>query len=373
MSNIRVLVVDDSYFMRQTISKILESEDIEVVGQAKNGKEAVEKVQLLRPDVVTMDIEMPVMTGIEALKLIMKTCPVPILMVSTLTSEGAESTIEALSLGAVDFIPKKTGFQEMDSMSDILIDKVKSVGANSSLSNHFIRKRLLSRMASKTKETMTTVVVSKNKTEKTSSKYSVLKRSLPDSYEISVIAIGISTGGPPVLLELLSHIPADLPVPILIVQHMPAFFTKSLASRLNKNSQLEVKEAEDNERLVPGHVYIGKGGLQMMVNPRKRIIITDSQKKELYKPSINVLINSLARVYSRNVLGLIMTGMGNDGFEGLKKISRLGAYIIAQNPDTCVVSGMTSKVIEGKIANEVASVEGIAKIICKIFKLKYIK
>lgn len=370
MSDVRVLVVDDSYFMRQAIAKILESAGMEVVGQAKNGKEAVELVPKLKPSVVTMDIEMPVMTGIEALKEIMAKHPVPVLMVSTLTSEGANSTIEALSNGAVDFIPKKAGFKEMDSMKDILIDKVRSVGGNTSLSNHFIRKRLLSRMTGKAKERKPEPTVPS--TEEPEKNYYIARRRDPKPYEIDVIAIGISTGGPPALQDLLSHIPKELPVPMLIVQHMPAYFTKSLADRLNKNSQLEVKEADDGDMLTPGHVYLGKGGMQMSVNNRKRILITEEPKGEIYKPSVNVIMNSLAAVYGGNVLGIIMTGMGHDGFEGLKKIEKAGGYIVAQDPDTCVVAGMTNTVIDGKIANDVRTVQGISRKICNIFGLNYI-
>lgn len=372
MSDIRVLVVDDSFFMRQAITKILESADMEVVGQARTGKEAVELVPKLKPDVVTMDIEMPVMTGLEALKQIMKTHPVPVLMVSTLTSEGAESTIEALSNGAVDFIPKKAGFKEMDSMKELLIDKVRSVGGNTSLSNHFIRKRLLSRMTTKTKEKQIEPAVPTKTTEDIEKKYFIAKKEIPKPYEVDVIGIGISTGGPPALQELLKHIPAELPVPMLIVQHMPAYFTQTLAVRLNNNSRLSVKEAEDGDKLKPGHVYIGKGGMQMSVNTRKRILITDEPKGEIYKPSANVLINSLASVFGSNVMGVIMTGMGQDGYEGMKKIEKAGGYIIAQDPETCVVAGMANTVIAGKLANEIRSVDGIAKSICNIFDINYI-
>jgi two-component system chemotaxis response regulator CheB len=372
MSDIRVLVVDDSFFMRQAISKILQSAGIEVVGEARTGKEAVELVPKLKPTVVTMDIEMPVMTGIEALKEIMKTHPVPVLMVSTLTSEGADSTIEALSNGAVDFIPKKAGFKEMDSMKEILIDKVKSVGSNSSLSNHFIRKRLLNKMTGKPKEIQKQPESLDIRPTEKEGKYFIANKTRPSQYEVSVIGVGISTGGPPALQEFLRHIPGNLPVPMLIVQHMPAYFTKSLADRLDKASQLNVKEAADGDKLSPGTVYIGKGGMQMSVNSHKRILITEEPKGELFKPSVNVLINSLVSTYGKSVLGIMMTGMGNDGYEGFRKIDAQGGYIIAQDPDTCIVSGMASSVIDGKIANEVTTIGGIARSICKIFGLSYI-
>jgi len=372
MSDIRVLVVDDSYFMRQAISKILQSAGIEVVGEAKNGKEAVDLVSKLKPSIVTMDIEMPVMNGIDALKMIMKTHPVPVLMVSTLTSEGADSTIEALSNGAVDFITKKAGFKEMDSMKELLIEKVKSVGSNTSLSNHFIRKRLLNRMASKSKDSYKKAATHKIKPSAKESKFYINPKNRPNHYDISVIGIGVSTGGPPALHELLSHIPSNLPVPILIVQHMPAFFTKSLAERLDRASQLHVIEATDGDKLISGTVYIGKGGMQMSVNNHKRITITEEPKGELFKPSVNVMINSLVSAYGRNVLGVMMTGMGNDGYEGFREIDKQGGYIIVQDPSTCIVSGMASSVIDSKIANEVRNIEGIASSICNIFKISYI-
>jgi two-component system, chemotaxis family, protein-glutamate methylesterase/glutaminase len=372
MSDIRVLVVDDSFFMRQAISKILQSAGMEVVGEARNGKEAIEQVAKLKPSVVTMDIEMPVMTGIEALKEIMKTNPVPVLMVSTLTSEGADSTIEALSHGAVDFIPKKAGFKEMDSMKEILIDKVRSVGGNTSLSNHFIRKRLLSKMTTKQGDIPTRIITKDQTTSDKENKYYIAKKTKPSQYDLSVIGIGISTGGPPALNELLKHIPDNLPVPILIVQHMPAYFTKSLADRLNKVSPLNIKEAEDKDKLRPGTVYIGKGGMQMSINSQKRILITEEPKGELFKPSVNVMMSSLVNAYGKSVLAVMMTGMGNDGFEGFKKVDKAGGYIIAQDPDTCIVSGMASAVIGAKIANEVTNIEGIAKTICNIFGVSYI-
>jgi two-component system chemotaxis response regulator CheB len=360
---IKLLIVDDSIFMRQALSKIFTQPDIEVVGLARNGKEAVQMAAELSPDVITMDIEMPVMNGLEALREIMKTNPVPVLMVSTLTTEGADATLEALSLGAVDFITKKSNFTEIGSMKDELLAKVRDIANNSDIKNRLIRKRLLQKIRESHKPLVPkdTSVISER------SQYEVLARKRPAGKEIDVVGIGISTGGPAALQEVFSNLPEGLPFPILIVQHMPPLFTKSLANRLNSLSPVTVKEAEDKETLQKGYAYVAPGGMQMTVDRFGRIVVS-TEPNTLFKPSADVMFKSLAEVFGSATVGIIMTGMGNDGTEGLRLVSEKGGYVIAQSTESCVVAGMPSSVINAKIANEVVPLKDIPQVISEMAK-----
>lgn len=360
MDKIKVLVVDDSYFMRQAISKILSSADIEVAGEAKNGREAVELVKKLNPNVVTMDIEMPVMTGLEALEKIMAEYPVPVLMVSTLTSEGADATIDAMSLGAVDFITKRAAFREMDSIKDELIAKVKAVGGSTQLQRQMIRCRLLGKISAKEKTGKHKPFKIAAPQEEKKSTVSLSGRKRPSPKDIQVVAVGISTGGPPALQKMLSKLPPDLPVPVLIVQHMPAYFTNSLAKRLDANCSISVKEAQTQDDLLPGKVFIAPGGRQMIINKMKKLIITDQPENELYKPSVNVMLDSVLNIYGKNALCVIMTGMGSDGTESLKKLFNAGAYVLAQDADTCVVGGMPNSAVKAQVVDEVHPLSDMA-------------
>ncbi|MEJ5286344.1 MAG: Chemotaxis response regulator protein-glutamate methylesterase CheB [Candidatus Kapaibacterium sp.] len=358
---IKLLIVDDSIFMRQALSKIFSQPDIEIVGLARNGKEAVQMAAELSPDVITMDIEMPVMNGLDALREIMKTNPTPVLMVSTLTSEGADATLEALSLGAVDFITKKSNFTEMGSLKDELLAKVRNIAHNSEVKNRLIRRRLLQKL----QESQTRQGLSREATTDVSTKSEVQFKARPNPQDIDVVGIGISTGGPAALQEVFSQLPGDLPFPILIVQHMPPLFTKSLANRLNSLSKVNVKEAENMDILQNGWAYIAPGGLQMTVNKQGRIVISP-EPNTLFKPSADVMFSSLAEVFGSHTVGIIMTGMGNDGTEGLRLISGKGGYVIAQAPDTCVVAGMPGSVISAKIANEIVPLKDIPQVISEL-------
>ncbi len=265
MKKIRVLIVDDSLFMRRTLARIITCDKIEVIDTAVNGKEGVEKALALKPDVITMDIEMPVMTGLEALKIIMDKNPVPILMVSTLTSEGAEATVEALSNGAMDFITKRSAFTEMHNLKDELIDKIVELGSSPSIKAQLMKRKLKSRYSSKYGKD-SSVVPSRTRM----STQQISGRAKPKASNIGIVAIGVSTGGPVALHEVIPHLPEGFPVPIVIAQHMPPYFTKTLADRLNSKSKLCVKEAEDNERLQAGCVYIAPGGKLMSISKWKK-------------------------------------------------------------------------------------------------------
>ena len=380
MQKLRVLVVDDSVFMRKTISKIIANDSIEVVDTAVNGKDAIQKIKEHSPDVVTLDIEMPIMNGLEALKVIMEDYPVPVIMVSTLTGEGADATLEAFSLGAVDFVTKKQAFTEMYTLQDELVSKIINVGNNKSLRNQLkhrgkvmsMRKQLVSdkpkdvnafNIAEKLAERARQKAIKPNYT-------GIRKR--PLSNEIDVVVIGISTGGPIALNELFSHIPQNIPVPILIAQHMPPYFTKSLADRLNGISPLTIKEAEDGEKLRNGYVYIAPGGKQMTVNKRKNIVISEEPKDELYKPSVNVLVNSITDVFGKRAVGIIMTGMGSDGRDSLRRLHNAGGYVVSQDIESCVVAGMTRSVIDAGIADEIHPLTDLAAVIAGLFGLNAI-
>lgn len=375
MEPIRVLVVDDSIFMRRTISKLISSEQILVVDTACNGREAIEKIIEHNPDIVTLDIEMPIMNGLEALKEIMENHPLPVLMLSTLTSDGADATVEALSNGAIDFITKKAAFTEMNSIKDELIDKILSIGKNSSIKNQLRRKsQLLNMKKNINKSDESDSSLSKKLIEKARQKgsQSSFKTSDNRPKDISIITIGISTGGPVALNELLSHLPGNIPVPIVIAQHMPPFFTKSLAERLNNSSKLNVKEAENGDKALPGWVYLAPGGRQMTINKRFLITIGDDPKDELYKPSVNVLLGSVAESFSSYSVGIIMTGMGHDGRESAKKVKSAGGFMIAQDIDSCVVPGMPKSIIDNHLADEIHSLHDMPEAIASLFGLQAI-
>ncbi len=357
---IKLLIVDDSVFMRQALAKIFAQPDIEIVGLARNGKEAVQLAAEYSPDVITMDIEMPIMNGLEALQEIMKTNPTPVLMVSTLTSEGADATLEALSLGAVDFVTKKSNFTEMGSLKDELLSKVRNIANNSDVKNRLIRKRLLQKLQESQKVSTHKDVSSL--IEEQQHQASILQRQRPKKDEIDILGIGISTGGPASLQEVFNKLRKDIPFPILIVQHMPPLFTKSLASRLDSLSAVNVKEAENFEILQNGWAYIAPGGMQMTINKQGRIVIS-SEPNTLFKPSADVMFKSIADTFGSHTVGIIMTGMGNDGTEGLRLVSEKGGYVIAQAPESCVISGMPSSVINAKIANEIVPLKDIANVI----------
>ena len=366
MAKIRVLIVDDSVFMRQALVRILSNDNIEVIDIARNGREGVEKTISLKPDVVTMDIEMPVMNGIDALKEIMSTYPVPVIMVSTLTSEGADATLDALSNGAVDFITKRAGFREMDSLKDEVVSKVLALGLNPMLKNQMIRRRLQTRFASQNPAQTKISDIAKSNLPQNPTGFNKILNRKPGKIEI--IGIGISTGGPNSLQEFVKGLPESFETPILIAQHMPAYFTKSLANRLNNLTNLTVKEAESDEIINKRTIYIAQGGKHLIAKKNLRIYLTDEPPGLLYKPSVDTLINSIADTYGSRALGIIMTGMGHDGLEGIGNIVRRGGYAIAQDPDSCVISGMPKSIIDANLQDEIQPLSNMAARVSEICK-----
>lgn len=358
MSKIKVIVVDDSFFMRQAIKKILESDgEIEVIAEAKNGKEAVELTADKRPDAVTMDIEMPVMTGIEALKKIMADSPVPVLMVSTLTEEGAEATIEALSEGAVDFVTKKPAFREMDGLKDELIGKVKSVAGSKRFSNNLIRQRLLRKTAEKSPLSTRSGIGSAAHGE----------RALPRACDIEIVLVGVSTGGPSALQKLIPQITDKISAPIFIAQHMPPLFTESLAKRLDGLSKISVKEAEQGDFLKPGNAYIAPGGKISVINLHRKVEVKNVTDGYAYFPSVEAVGSSIRKIYGGKVLAIMLTGMGKDGSEAFEAIRKDRGFVMVQEPSECVVAGMPNAVINGGVADRVLSLDRIVRAINKIF------
>lgn len=352
---IRVLVIDDSAFMRKSISYILESSgEIEIVGTARNGLEGFELVLKLKPDLVTLDVEMPVMNGLETLKKIMDECPTPVIMLSSLTAEGTETTLKALSLGAVDFLTKDVVNLNsgLVNIQKELIAKIKSIHNQRSLA--FRLSRINNRLSDP----------SQKKIIQTSSNF------VRPPFEIKAVMIGISTGGPLSLQKVIPELNKNIPVPIFIVQHMPAMFTRSLADRLDKMSPIAVKEAEDKEHIVPSQIYIGPGGKHMIAEKNSGaflIKITDHPADSLYKPCVDVTLNSLIDYFGKHVFAIIMTGMGKDGFEAVKRLKKLGGYSVAQDEDSCVVFGMPKALVDNNLADAVLPLDSIATQINKLF------
>lgn len=351
LEQIKILVVDDSAFMRKSLSLLLESDpQIKVIDTASDGLIAIKKIKELKPDLVTLDVEMPNLDGLSALKIIMKECPTPVIMVSSVTTEGANVTLKALELGAVDFIPKEMSYISVaiTSIKDELVGKVKAIYKNKVLSKR---------------------INSFNKlTKETIKKTPTIPVNLP-AMRYKAIAIGISTGGPISLQKVVPLFSGRIKVPIFIVQHMPPKFTKSLADRLNSLSTLEVKEAENNEVVRDGVVYIAPGGFHLTLKRDRQnnvlINISELPNNSLHKPSVDVMILSVQEIYGKNVLGVIMTGMGKDGLEGIKKVKLAGGHCIAQNEESCVVFGMPRAIVENGLADVIASLEEIPNIINK--------
>lgn len=356
----RVVIVDDSAFMRKSLSIMLSSDpSIEIVATARDGADGYSKVKELRPDVVTLDIEMPVMDGLTALKKIMTDCPTPVIMVSSLTVEGAESTIKALELGAVDFIPKEMSYVSVNitKIKEDLIQKVTTIAKHARLQNR-LRRFSASRDSLTATREITSVIEPSRR---------VLQSS---SIIFRAIALGISTGGPLSLQQVIPHLSEKISIPMFIVQHMPPKFTRSLAERLDGMSALKVKEAEHLEDVKPGTIYIAPGGYHMLIQEelkgRAKVIISEQPANTLHKPAVDVMMKSVFSVYGKNMLGVIMTGMGKDGFEGVKELKQNGGYAIAQDEDSCVVYGMPKAIVDGGLADSILPLGKIAESINKL-------
>ncbi len=320
---IKVVVVDDSAFMRKALKRMLSSDSsIRVVADARDGEEAVEKVKLHRPDVVTLDVKMTGMDGLEALKRIMAETPTPALMVSSLTSDGGEITLKALELGAVDFIDKSSCHTTMDilEIAESLIEKVKIIAGVD------LAKVAETARASQEAQAAPAQVVPEG-----------------SGVPSHIVAMAASTGGPMTLEKVLTAIPSDFPGAILVVQHMPIGFTRSLAERFDKLCPMAVSEAEEGMPILPGRVYIAPGGYHLHLqrkNETFHAFLSRTPRDSAHIPSADEMMTSVARKWPGKILGVILTGMGDDGTAGARAIKEAGGRVIAQDEATCVVFGM---------------------------------
>jgi two-component system chemotaxis response regulator CheB len=319
---IRIFIVDDSAFMRMVLKDVLEKEkDMQIVGIAKDGMEAIELAIKTKPDIITLDVEMPKLNGIEALKEIMKRAPTRVIMVSSLTEEGADITITALELGAVDFITKPAGSISMNfrKIAGDLIQKIRAAMQ--------VDVKSLVRKAT----------------------YTSKKLNLKSLVSSKIVVIGSSTGGPKSLDLVIPPLPENYPAPIIIVQHMPAGFTKSLAQRLNKISNLYVKEAEEGDVLEPGKVYIAPGDYHLGIKQHDKksvVYLEKSEKINNVRPAVDFTLDKVAEIYKDKTIAVILTGMGKDGTKGAFKVKYYKGIVIAESKETCVVYGMPKSVVE---------------------------
>ena len=352
---VRVLVVDDSGFFRRRVTEMLEADsNIKVIGTANNGKEAIEQAKALKPDVITMDIEMPELDGISATRQIMQVSPTRIIMFSSLTTDGARSTLDALDAGALDFLPKR--FEDISSDRDeakkLLCERVRQLAGQ--------RINAATAVVAPAKTTSTRPATS------VSTKHAVTVKTevapITSKGGIKLVAIGTSTGGPVALQEVLAKLPANFPVPIVMVQHMPASFTPAFAQRLNDQCAITVKEAQDGDVLQPAHAYLAPGGKQMLLKKQGGEVvlhIIDSDPALTYKPSVDITFSSIAKIYPSQTLAIILTGMGADGREGSKELHRGGSKIWAQDEHSCVVYGMPAAVTEAGITERVMDIKDV--------------
>ncbi|SFR49893.1 two-component system, chemotaxis family, response regulator CheB [Marinobacter daqiaonensis] len=384
---VSVLVVDDSGFFRKRLTEILgASGSIRVVGVASNGREGVELAEKLRPDVITMDYEMPVMNGITAVREIMRRCPAPVLMFSSLTYEGARVTLDALEAGAVDFLPKN--FEDIardnSELQRILRERILDVARSRPRAGQGARDERTPPAAEEpsaatsdgpatrapvarqphrqtpVEPRRSPVATGTARREPEAPARANHRKTPPRRYQ--VVGIGTSTGGPIALQKVLAELPANFPAPIVLVQHMPGSFTPAFAERLNKLCRIEVRQAEDGDVLRPGLALLAPGGKQMMVENRGgqgRIRILPGDERLNYRPSVDVTFGSLARSFPGKTLGVILTGMGADGKEGCRMMKQSGSVIWSQDERTSVIYGMPMAVAKAGLTDEVLPLDEV--------------
>ena len=367
---VKVLVVDDSGFFRRRVSEILSADPtIQVIGTATNGREAIDQTLALKPDVITMDYEMPLMDGITAVRHIMQRCPTPVLMFSSLTHEGARVTLDALDAGAVDFLPKN--FEDIsrnpEKVKQLLCEKVHSISrSNRRLSSYSappaaIPSPVASRPApggfavpGATPAPVRTTPVANRAAPAAASP-------APKRKAYKLVAIGTSTGGPVALQRVLTQLPGNFPAPIVLVQHMPAAFTKAFAERLDKLCRISVKEAEDGDMLRPGLALLAPGGKQLMIDGRGTVRILPGDERLNYKPCVDITFGSAAKAYGDKVLAVVLTGMGADGREGARLLKQGGSTVWAQDEASCVIYGMPMAIVKAGLADAVYSLDDVGR------------
>lgn len=367
---VKVLVVDDSGFFRRRVSEILSADpNIQVVGTATNGKEAIDQALALKPDVITMDYEMPMMDGITAVRHIMQRCPTPVLMFSSLTHEGARVTLDALDAGAVDFLPKN--FEDIsrnpEKVKQLLCEKILSISRSNRRANTYSAPAPVAAPAPTPAPSSVSSYGSSAPARPTPAPIPARTPApassspAPKRKAYKLVAIGTSTGGPVALQRVLTQLPANFPAPIVLIQHMPAAFTKAFAERLDKLCRISVKEAEDGDILRPGLALLAPGGKQMMIDGRGAVKILPGDERLNYKPCVDITFGSAAKSYGDKVLAVVLTGMGADGREGARLLKQGGSAIWAQDEASCVIYGMPMAIVKAELADAVYSLDDIGK------------
>jgi two-component system chemotaxis response regulator CheB len=348
---IKVMVVDDSALVRKIATDILSADtEISVVATAAQGEFALQKLTREQPDVITLDMEMPGMGGLETIRQIMRLHPTPIIVLSAHAARGAELSLQALELGAVDFVLKPTNSLSggIPEIARELVEKVKSAA----------RIRVYAYRETETKQE--TPVAPKRSAEDASQVLACGR----GSGECDLVAIGTSTGGPVALKTVLTKLPADFPVGVVVVQHMPPVFTKAFADRLDSCCNIRVKEAKDGDAILPGRVLLAPGNWHMTVTrfgAEPRVLLNQAENVNGHRPSVDVLLHSVALEYGGRAIGVIMTGMGKDGAAGIRELRKRGGHIIAQDKESSVIYGMNREVVQNGDAHEVVSVDAIAE------------
>ncbi len=341
-SSLSVLIVDDSTFIRHVVAKHLEADpDITVVGSARDGLEALARIPALNPDVVILDVEMPHMDGLTALKRIMTECPTPVVMLSALTQRGASTTIRALMRGAFDFVPKPSAKVDIHTVIEELKVKIKAAASSTRLATGQLPQ---------------------------SGPLTIRSRQGPQLLQRgdAIIVIGASTGGPRALQQVLSRLPANLPAAVLVVQHMPPGFTQSLAQRLNEICPLRVQEAAEGDRLARGLVLLAPGDFHLQFKGRRQVTLDQGPRRHHVRPAVDVTMESAAEYHGSQVIGVVLTGMGTDGTAGAHQIKAVGGQIIAEHESTSAVYGMPASVIKAGLADQVLPLPKIAPTLLKL-------
>ncbi|GAA6130605.1 protein-glutamate methylesterase/protein-glutamine glutaminase [Halopseudomonas sabulinigri] len=372
---VKVLVVDDSGFFRRRVTEILAGDpQIQVVGTATNGKEAIEQTLSLRPDVITMDYEMPVMDGISAVKQIMQRCPTPVIMFSSLTYEGARVSLDALDAGAADYLPKN--FEDIsrnpDKVRQLLCERVNALARTNrrslGLSGSAAALPVAPAPGAASASPAARPGASPLGGATTAKPATPVARTSPAPRKRSykLVAIGTSTGGPVALQKVLTQLPGSFPAPLLLIQHMPAAFTKAFAERLDKLCRISVKEAEDGDVLRPGLALLAPGGKQMMVDGRGVVRILPGDERLNYKPCVDVTFGSAAKAFQDKVLAVVLTGMGADGREGARMLKQAGSAVWAQDEASCVIYGMPMAVAKANLADGIYNLDEIGRYLAEI-------
>lgn len=358
---IKVMIVDDSALIRKLLTNFLEEDpQIEVVGCAPNGKIALDKISKLDPDIVTLDVQMPQMDGIETLSRIMSEFPLPVIMISAYTEEGAHLTFQALEIGAVDFITKPDAMfsRSIVDIKNEIIMKIKAARR--------VKVKKVSRAESKE------IIKQESELEKRPAARKP-ERELKLSKCDKLVCIGVSTGGPEALKQIIPELPADIEAGILIVQHMPPGFTNAFAERLNLLSRVEVREAREGDMILPGRVLVAKGDYHLRVKEEQFAYITRLTREErvkMFRPSIDVMMMSAAELFRKNSIGIIMTGMASDGVEGIRSIKEKGGTTLAQDEASSVVYGMNKLAVESGYVDRIVGLDKIVPAVLELIAAK---